>query len=65
MGSEMCIRDRGVFLSGAGSAVLAFTTEREYTIGYEMADAATKSGLDGEIIITLPSQTGAHIIEIA
>ena len=34
----------GVCLSGAGSAVLALARDREYTIGYEMADAAMKSG---------------------
>ena len=53
----------GVFLSGAGSSVLALTMDREYTIGYEMADAAAKSGLDGEIVVTRPSQRGAHVIE--
>lgn len=53
----------GVFLSGAGSAVLALTTDREYTIGYEMADAAAKSGLDGEIIVTRPTKRGATVIE--
>jgi predicted sugar kinase len=28
-----------------------------------MADAAAKSGLDGEIIVTKPSQQGANIVE--
>ncbi|MCH8310317.1 MAG: homoserine kinase [Chloroflexi bacterium] len=55
----------GVFLSGAGSSVLALTRDREYTIGYEMADAAAKSGLDGEIIVTRPTQQGAHVVEIS
>ena len=55
----------GVFLSGAGSAVLALTRDREYTIGYEMADAAAKSGLDGEIIVTKPSQQGANVVEFS
>lgn len=55
----------GVFLSGAGSSVLALTRDREYTIGYEMADAAAKSGLDGEIVVTRPSQQGAHVVEIS
>jgi homoserine kinase len=52
----------GVFLSGAGSSVLALAQEREFTIGYEMADAAAKSGVNGIIKITQPSKLGAHVI---
>ena len=51
-----------VFLSGAGSSVLALTTDRELTIGYEMADAAVKSGMDGTIKITRPVSQGAHVV---
>ena len=51
----------GAFLSGAGSTVLAFATEKEFTIGYEMADAAVKSGLDGEVRITRPTGRGVHV----
>ena len=53
----------GAFLSGAGSSILAFTKGREYTIGYEMADAAMKSGLDGDIIFTSPTSKGAYVEE--
>ncbi|MCI0438273.1 MAG: homoserine kinase [Chloroflexi bacterium] len=53
----------GVFLSGAGSSVLALAKDREFTIGYEMADAAVKSGIDGEIKITKPTNLGAHVVE--
>ena len=49
------------FLSGSGSSVLAFCLNREYTIGYEMADAGMKSGLDGEIVITRPTLSLIHI----
>ena len=52
----------GVFLSGAGSSVLALAQDREYTIGYEMADAAMKSGVDGAIKVTQPTALGAHIV---
>ena len=52
----------GVFLSGAGSTVLALARDREYTIGYEMADAAMKSGVDGAIKVTQPTMRGAHIV---
>ena len=53
----------GAFLSGAGSTVLALAVEKEFTIGYEMADAAAKSGLDGEIRITKPTEMGAHVVD--
>ena len=52
----------GAFLSGAGSTVLALATEREFTIGYEMADAAVKSGLDGAVRITRPTTLGVHVV---
>tara|TARA_Y100000996_G_scaffold415511_1_gene410695 strand:+ start:19 stop:930 length:912 start_codon:yes stop_codon:yes gene_type:complete len=50
----------GAYLSGAGSSILAFCTDREYTIGYEMADAAMKSGINGEIIVTTFSKQGVY-----
>ncbi len=52
----------GVFLSGAGSSVLALARDREYTIGYEMADAAMKSGVDGAIKVTQPTELGVHVV---
>ena len=55
-----------MFLSGAGSCVIAFTTRSEnraFTIGYEMADAADKSGLQGTFRILDPSATGAEVID--
>ena len=52
---------RGVFLSGAGSSVLALTLDREFTIGYEMADAASKCGIEGTIRVTKPTGCGAHV----
>ena len=53
---------RGVFLSGAGSTILAFTTRgenRAFTIGYEMADAGDKSGLPGTFRVLEPAAEGA------
>ena len=52
----------GVFLSGAGSSILALARDREVTIGYEMADAAVKSGVDGTVKITRPAAEGAHVV---
>ena len=48
------------FLSGAGSSVFAFAQDKEFTIGYEMADAAMKSGIDGDILVTIPSVKGVY-----
>lgn len=51
----------GVFLSGSGPTILALCAGRETTIGYEMAEVASKSGVDGTIKISLPSNAGAHV----
>ena len=56
---------RGVFLSGAGSSVVAFTKQgenRAFTIGYEMADAGDKSGLTGTFQVLRPARGGAEVI---
>ena len=53
----------GVFLSGSGSTVLALTIDRAFTIGYEMADAAAKSGLGGEIKVSKPTPSGAYVLQ--
>ena len=53
----------GAFLSGAGSTILALATEKEFTIGYEMADAAAKSGIDGEVRIARPTTEGVSVVE--
>jgi homoserine kinase len=58
---------RAVFLSGAGSSVIAFTTRgegRAFTIGYEMADAADKAGLPGQFWVLDPCLTGVEILEL-
>lgn len=53
----------GAFLSGAGSSVLALTSGREMTIGYEMAEAASKSGVDGDVIVTKPVDGGVRVVK--
>jgi homoserine kinase len=50
----------GVFLSGSGPSILAITKGKELTIGYEMADAADKSSIAGEIKISKPTLEAAH-----
>lgn len=51
----------GVFLSGAGSTILALTRGRELTVAYEMRDMGAKALLPGEVKITRPSDEGALI----
>ena len=54
----------GVFLSGAGSTVLALASAREMTIGYEMADVAEKAGVRGDIRVVDLSPRGAHVVRV-
>ena len=51
----------GAFLSGSGSAILALANDRHMTIGYEMAEAASKSGVSGHFEITGLSVKGAQL----
>jgi homoserine kinase len=55
----------GVFLSGAGSSVVALTSKSErraMTLGYEMADAADKAGLPGRFLVLEPAANGAEVM---
>lgn len=52
----------GVFLSGSGSTILAFTQGREMTVAYEMAEAAKQAGVAGRLEITQPTIRGAHLV---
>ena len=54
----------GVFLSGAGSSILALARDREMTIGYEMADIADKAGVTGTVRIVDLSLQGAHVVSV-
>ena len=54
----------GVFLSGAGSSVLALAHGGETGIGDGMIHAAAKSGVGGTVKITRPARQGAHVAEI-
>lgn len=54
----------GVFLSGAGSSVLALTRDRALTIAYEMANVADKKGVPGTVKVLEPTATGAHAVEV-
>ena len=50
------------FLSGAGSTILALSSGREMTTGYKMAKAASKAGVDGDVIVTKPTTDGVRVV---
>ena len=52
----------GVFLSGSGSTILAFTRGEEDKVGYEMLEAAKQVGITGAIKQTRPTEQGAHLV---
>ena len=56
----------GVFLSGAGSTILAFTEGESLSgeIGKAMQDAATKAGVNGWVQVARPSAQGTHRIPL-
>lgn len=54
----------GVFLSGAGSTILALTVGKEMTIAYEMAEEARKASLEGDVVITKPTEQGATVVSV-
>ena len=53
----------GAFLSGAGPSVVAFTSGREMTVIYEMAEAARLHNLPGKTMVVSPAATGAYLVE--
>ena len=53
----------GAFLSGAGPSVVAFTSGREMTVIYEMAEAARLHNLPGKTMVVNPAATGAYLVE--
>jgi homoserine kinase len=52
----------GVFLSGSGSTIIAFSKDHEMTVGYEMAEAARQCSIEGTLKIMKHSSKGAHTI---
>ena len=52
-----------VFLSGGGSTILALASRDEEGIGQAMAEAAAGEGVNGETIVTRPSDRGAQVAQ--
>lgn len=53
----------GVFLSGGGSTILAFSSQGEEAIAQAMAEAAAGEGVKGDKIVAAPSAAGAQVVE--
>lgn len=52
----------GAYLSGGGSAVLAFTTEKTDVVGEAMVAAVRRHGTTGQYLATRPRRCGAQIV---
>jgi homoserine kinase len=53
---------RCAYLSGGGSTIAAWATERTEEIAQAMVNAATSAGFSGRTIITAPSSDGAMVV---
>ena len=52
----------GAILSGSGPTLMVFTKGKEFTIDYELKEAARKHNLEGQITLTKISNKGINII---
>ena len=48
----------GTIVSGSGPSIMIFSNGNEFTIDYELKEAARKHNLEGNTIITKPSNQG-------
>ena len=53
----------GAFLSGAGSTIIAFATEKEPQIGEAMSQAAARAKVAGKTMTLNPTDAGTQILE--
>ena len=53
----------GAILSGSGPTLMVFTKGKEFTIDYELKEAARKHNLEGKITLTKISNKGISIID--
>ena len=53
----------GAFLSGAGPCVMAFATGQEYTVAYEMTEAARLHGIEASTRVLRPTSRGAYVVD--
>jgi len=53
----------GAILSGSGPTLMVFTKGNEFTVDYELKEAARKHNLEGKITLTKISNKGISIID--
>ena len=53
----------GAILSGSGPTLMVFSEGKEFTIDYELKEAARKHNLDGKVTLTKASNEGIQIIK--
>jgi len=63
MASAMEAGALGAILSGSGPTLMVFSEGKEFTIDYELKEAARKHNLDGKVILTKASNEGIQIIK--
>ena len=49
------------FVAGSGPSIMFFSKGREMTIKYELLECARKHNIKGKVIITKPTNKGAHL----
>ena len=62
MGAAIEAGALGAILSGSGPTLMVFTKGKEFTIDYELKEAARKHNLEGQITLTKISNKGINII---
>ena len=50
-------------MSGSGPTLMVFSEGKEFTIDYELKEAARKHNLDGKVTLTKASNEGIQIIK--
>ena len=63
MASAMEAGALGAILSGSGPTLMVFSEGKEFTIDYELKEAARKHNLDGKVTLTKASNEGIQIIK--
>ena len=53
----------GAILSGSGPTLMVFSEGKEFTIDYELKEAARKHNLDGKVTLSKPSNKGIEMVK--
>ena len=53
----------GAILSGSGPTLMVFSEGKEFTIDYELKEAARKHNLDGKVTLSKASNKGIEVVK--